>query len=123
MIREELEIKVSAKTHCNDLAGSIVAAWNDRKDIVLSAIGPVPVSQAYKAVCVANRSLASRGVVLAIIPGLVMKDMPDLAKPGGTVQWVVSKMRLRDCFGPISTEDTHASHQERPQAPSNGTEG
>jgi len=109
MTRETLEIKVSAKTHCNDLAGSIVAAWNDKKDIVLSAIGPVPVSQAYKAVCVANRALASRGVILTIIPSLVMKDMPDLEKPGQTVQWVVAKMRLRDFLAPASMEEPNVT--------------
>jgi stage V sporulation protein SpoVS len=107
MTRETLEIKVSAKTHCNDLAGSIVAAWGDRKDIILSCIGPVPISQAYKATCVANRALASRGVVLVIIPGLVMKDMPSLDEPGKTVQWVVAKMRLKDLLGPITSENTH----------------
>ena len=103
-MKEEIEIKVRGKTHCNDLAGSIVTAWNERKSIILSAIGPLAISQAYKAVCVANRNLASRGVVLCVIPGLVMKDMPDLEDPEKTVQWVVAKMRLHDAFGIIAKE-------------------
>lgn len=115
MTRETLEIKVRAKTHCNDLAGSIVAAWNEGKEIVLSAIGPVPVSQAIKAVCVANRGLASRGVILIIIPGLVMKEMPDLENPGKTVQWVVTKMRLKDLLGAsISPEEPNGTTAQDP---------
>lgn len=120
MTRETLEIKVSAKTHCNDLAGSIVAAWNDKKDIVLSCIGPVPISQAYKAVCIANRGLASRGVMLVIIPGLVMKDLPDHDNPGKTVQWVVSKMRLRDFLMPVNQEEPNGTNVQAAPAEAGG---
>lgn len=112
MPKEQLEIKVSQKTACNGLAASIVAAWREGKDIVLSAIGPVPVSQAFKAVCVANRALASQGVHLIIMPGLVMKQMPDLADPERTVPWVVAKMKLRDLLaGPPTSEDVNESIQ------------
>lgn len=122
MPKEILEIKVSQKTPCNSLAGSIVNAWNEGKEIVLSAIGPVPISQAYKAVCVANRALASRGVILIIVPGLVMKDMPDLKNPGQLVPWVVARMRLRDLLASglpkeIPDEDVQVATEVSPDLP------
>lgn len=109
MPKETIEIKVSQRTPCNSLGASIVIAWNEGKEVVLSAIGPVPISQCYKAVCIANRALASRGVILTIIPGLVMKEMPDLENAEKTVPWVVAKMRLRDFLASnLPEEDANA---------------
>lgn len=90
-----LEIRVKASTHPNKLAGSIFAAFMEGRDIVLTAIGPVPISQAYKAVVVANRYLAPKGVMLAIIPGLSSRPIFD-KESGTTVQWVVAFFTLRD---------------------------
>lgn len=104
-----IEIRVSSKTGCNDLAASIVIAFGEGKEILLSAIGPVPVAQAFKAVCVANRQLASRGVVFAIIPGLITKQIMDKAT-AQEVPWVVSVLRLRNILdGVLSGRDVDAT--------------
>jgi stage V sporulation protein SpoVS len=93
-----LEIRVSAKTAANSLAASICAAYNEGREIMLSAIGPMPVAQAFKAVCVANRTLASKGVMLAIIPGLITRDIHD-KESNAEIPWVVSTLKLMDFFG------------------------
>lgn len=99
-----IEIKVSAKTSCNALGMSIVAAYNEGKEIVLSAIGPVPVSQAMKAVCVANRSLASKGIVLCIIPGLITRVIFD-KHSSQEMPWVIAIMRLRNVLEGVLKDD------------------
>lgn len=90
------EIRVSSSTPCNSLAGSIVAAYAEGKELTLSAIGPVPVATAVKAVCVANRTLAPQGVVLCIVPGLITRDIIDTRANGEKRPWVITMMRLRN---------------------------
>ena len=84
----ELEIRVSAKTPSNNLANSIVAAYREHKEITLCAIGPIPISQSVKAVCIANRALAASGDMLGITPGLDTKEIPD-KDTGQIIHWVV----------------------------------
>ena len=110
--RPVLEIKVSKTTHCNNLAASIVNAYTQGKNIVLSAIGPVPVSQAYKATAIANRALVSRGIVLCIMPTMVMKDMPALEPPHEPVPWVVARMRLINMMEESPVHRMFADEQE-----------
>jgi len=93
--QEGIDIRVSTKTNPQALAGSISAAFSDGKDIRLYAIGPFPISQAFKAVCIANRALAPRGVMLGIIPGLETKELMD-RESNQPVPWVISVMRLID---------------------------
>jgi stage V sporulation protein SpoVS len=95
MTTEAIEIRVSAGTQCNGLALSILAAFTEGKEVSLSAIGPVPTSQAVKAVAVANRTLAPRGAMLVIVPSLVTRDIVD-KDTHGPVPWVVCVMRLVD---------------------------
>jgi len=91
----KLEIRVSTKTNSQALAGSITNAYIEGKEISLAAIGPLPISQAFKAVCIANKTLASRGTLLCIVPGLESRELLDreTQKP---VPWVVSVLRLMD---------------------------
>lgn len=90
---EDFEIKVGAKTHPQALAASIVAAYTEGKRVRIIAIGPFPVAQAFKAVCIANRTLASRGVMLCILPGLETRQIIDRATEQ-PVPWVISTMQL-----------------------------
>ncbi len=90
------EIKVSSKVHTNDLAASITLAVSEGEDVVLRAIGPPPISQAFKAVAVANRNLAPKGIKLAIIPELVKEEIEDRDNEGKTVPWVIALFNLQD---------------------------
>lgn len=94
-MKDPLEIKVRATTHCNDLANSIVAAWKSGKEITVSAIGPVPVATAVKAICVANRYLISGGVLLVALPGLIMKPIKDQST-GAVIDMTVTVLKLRN---------------------------
>lgn len=105
MSDELLEIKVRSSTPPNQLAGSIYAAYMEGKEIVLSAIGPVPISQALKAVCVCNRYLAPKGVILAIIPTLLTRPIID-KQTNESVQWVVSLLRLRNVVSIVNASKT-----------------
>lgn len=91
----KLEIKVSSSTDPNALGGSIVAAYREGKQVFLCAIGPIPVATSYKGVVVANRILAPMGTLLAIIPGLVTREIMDRHTQKLT-PWIVSLMRLRN---------------------------
>lgn len=93
-----LEIRVSSSTACNALAASIVAAYSEGREVSMSAIGPVPISTALKAVCVANRHLASRGVILSVLPGLVTRAIIDTRNDGKERDWVIMVMRLRNAL-------------------------
>lgn len=95
------EIRVSSSTPCNSLAGSIVAAYGEGKEITLSAIGPQPVTTAVKAVCVANRTLAPQGVMFCIIPGLITRQIVDARADGEKRPWVITLLHLRNILGPV----------------------
>lgn len=90
-----IEIRVRATTQCNALAGSVVAAYSTGKRVVLSAIGPLPVTTAVKAVSIANRTLAPRGIMLGLIPALVTRSLPDQHEPASAERpWVVTLLTL-----------------------------
>jgi stage V sporulation protein S len=91
----ELEIKVRSDTPPNRLAGSIYSAFVEGKNIVLTAIGPVPISQAIKAVYLANRFLAPHGVLLAIVPSMSSRNIVDKATHE-EMPWVVTFLRLEN---------------------------
>lgn len=95
---DELEIRVRSGTSCNSLAAAIVGAWDTGKPVVLCAIGPSAISQSVKGVAVANRMLASRGVMLCMVPGLVNKEIHD-RNTGHPAVMVVTKLRLFDYMG------------------------
>lgn len=98
MSLEPLEIRVSSGTPCNGLAQSIVNAFEEGREITLSAIGPVPTGQAVKAVAVANRTLAPRGVMLVVVPSLVTRELVDKETHLPT-PWVVCLLRIVDFVG------------------------
>ena len=89
------EIRVKAKTDVQKLAASITAAHEDGKKVRISAIGPFPVGQAFKAVVIANRTLSSRGVLLGILPGMEHRPIPD-RETGKLIPWVVCTFSLYD---------------------------
>jgi stage V sporulation protein S len=91
----DFEIRVSGGTDPNRLAGSISAAFSEGKEVVLCTIGPGPTNQAVKAVCVANRFLASQGVLLGIIPGLCTRLILD-KESQREIPWVVTILRLKN---------------------------
>lgn len=107
-MKEPLEIKVSAKTPCTALAGSIVNAYREGRDITLTAIGPVPVAQAVKAIVIANRSLFQGGTVLVPIVALITRQISD-KRTGQTVPWVVTTLRLLNLLDDTCKEEFHAA--------------
>lgn len=97
---DSIEIRVRATTQCNALAGSVVAAYSTGKRVVLSAIGPLPVTTAVKAISVANRTLAPRGIMLCVIPALVTRSLPDQHEPTSAERpWVVTLLTVVDLLG------------------------
>jgi stage V sporulation protein SpoVS len=100
----KIEIRVSMTTSCKDLAGSIVAAFCEGKEITLSCIGPNPVNNAVKAVCIANRTLAPRGIILNVVPGLINRKIynQQLKKE---CDWTITVFRVRNLLeGSFSRE-------------------
>jgi len=95
---ELAEIRVAVSTSVPALALSIVAAYSSRRPVCVVAIGPFPLSVAFKAVCTANKTLAPRGVALAIMPGMEMRELEDLMS-GLPKAWMVSTMRLVNIMG------------------------
>lgn len=93
-----IEIKVSSRTQCHALANSIVAAYNDGKEVQIAVIGPFPIATAMKGVTIANRQLASQGVMLAIIPCMMTRQLMD-KESKQNVPWVVTIMKLKNVLG------------------------
>lgn len=101
-----LEIKVKSSTDPNQLAASIVAAYDEGKDVTLLAIGPIPVSQAVKSVHVSNRYLASRGIMLVIVPGMENRLIYDRATDK-KIPWIVITLRLENKFNEVTSSSRY----------------
>lgn len=96
--QEHVEIRVRGTTQCSALAGSIVASYSSGKRVVLAAIGPLPVTTAVKAVAIANRTLAPRGIMLAVIPAMVTRALRD-HRDSPTAEekpWVVTLLHVHN---------------------------
>lgn len=70
MSKNRKELRCSASTDANKLAGSIYSTYKEhpKDDIVIRAIGAGSLNQAVKAVIICNKYFAKTGVVLGITP-------------------------------------------------------
>ena len=68
---------VSATTHVTKLGSAIAHGVYAQKTVTLRAIGAGSISQAMKAVAVANGFAAPRGIQLAVAPSFTEASMPD----------------------------------------------
>lgn len=71
------ELRVSNGTPVKTLATAILRYLDDRKRVKLSCIGPQSLSQAIKAIAIANGEAASGGYLLALIPSFETKHFAD----------------------------------------------
>jgi stage V sporulation protein S len=69
------ELRVAARTPTAELASAISHAVYDSKKVILRAIGAGAVSQAVKAIIVAQGYAAQRGLTLANRPGFITIKM------------------------------------------------
>lgn len=91
---KKTEIRVSADTDSHGLAGSVVSFYSRGHDVTLSCIGPHPINNAIKAVCIANRMLASRGIILGIQPGLINRKIPNPRQNNEAQDWTITVLHL-----------------------------
>lgn len=63
-----MEFKVSSKSNPNSVAGAIIGASNENKEIILVCVGAGAVNQAIKAVAIARGYAAPSGIDFSISP-------------------------------------------------------
>lgn len=73
----EQELRVATSTNVQLLATSIVRNVEEGKRVTLSCIGVQPVSQAVKAVAIANGQVAPHGMVFFISPAFHVAHFKD----------------------------------------------
>lgn len=63
-----MEFKVSSKSNPNSVAGAIIGASNENKEIILVCVGAGAVNQAIKAVAISRGYAAPSGIDFSISP-------------------------------------------------------
>lgn len=63
-----MEFKVSSKSNPNSVAGTIIGASNENKEIILVCVGAGAVNQAIKAVAISRGYAAPSGIDFSISP-------------------------------------------------------
>lgn len=63
-----MEFKVSSKSNPNSVAGAIIGASNENKEIILVCVGAGAVNQAIKAVAISREYAAPSGIDFSISP-------------------------------------------------------
>lgn len=71
------ELRVASSTDVNMLATSLSKNIEEGKSVSLSCIGLQPLSQAVKAVAVANGFVAPQGFVFVLLPSFSVTKFPD----------------------------------------------
>lgn len=87
------EVRVSGRTNVQDLAWAICKTHEDGKRVCLVGIGTQAISQAVKAVAIANSRGASHGVVMSALPSMVDVQIAD-ESTGQSVERTVVKLTL-----------------------------
>ena len=73
----EQELRVAGNTDTKMLASCIVKNHEDGRRVFLSCIGVASISQAFKAVAVANGFVAPQGYVLVMLPSFYVARFMD----------------------------------------------
>jgi stage V sporulation protein S len=68
MAKEEIVLKVSAKSNANSVAGSIAKNTLERKQVFISAVGAGALNQAVKACAISRGYVGPSGYDLALVP-------------------------------------------------------
>lgn len=87
------EVRVSGRTNCSDLAWAICKTHEKQRRVCLIGIGTQAVSQAVKAIAIANSRSASHGIVFTALPAMVDVQIAD-ENSGQSVERTVMKLTL-----------------------------
>lgn len=73
--REKMVLKIAGSSTVSGVAGSIVKAIEDNKQVEIHTIGASATNQGMKSLAVARGVLATKGLNLSVIPGFGTTDI------------------------------------------------
>lgn len=76
-------LKVKSNTGAVELGSALAHAVYQNRQAMMRAVGPLAVSQAVKAIAIAQQHADERGLLLSTVVSFVDVDMPDGARVSG----------------------------------------